>query len=91
MARKQAQPDPEVVQEANKPTEQNPLEAFATHQRNAAVEAGRALASLIPRGLRVHGWNAIVGAVADSVSSVAKTVRDEVILPDDEKKDQDKK
>ena len=59
MARKQAQPEPEAAQESNKPTEQNPLEAFATHQRNAAVEAGRALASLIPRGLRVHGWNAI--------------------------------
>lgn len=37
----------------------NTLEQFVEHQKTAAEEAGKALLSLIPPGIRTHGWKAI--------------------------------
>lgn len=93
MAKKAAAVEPEVAPESAEG--ENPIQGFLNHQGNALIEAGRAAASLIPTGLRQHGWNAIeesakgfsllVGAVADGVGTVAKTVKDEIILPQDDK------
>lgn len=57
-----------------------PLQEFADHQVSALEEAGKALVSLIPTGVRTHGWNAIeetgkgvgvlVNAAADGIKSV---------------------
>ena len=49
MAKKVSQPEEK---------EATPLEQFVEHEKNAFVEAGRALVSLVPAGLRKHGWNA---------------------------------
>ncbi len=46
--------------------EHTPLEEFVGHQRQAAIHAGRAMASLVPRGLREHG----VSAVEESAKGV---------------------
>jgi hypothetical protein len=96
MARKTSTPAPEAEAPVEATSsEENPLQGFLNHQGNALIEAGRAAASLIPEGLRKHGWNAIeesakgfsllIGAVGDGVGSVAKTVKDEIILPQEEK------
>ena len=87
MAKKTSQPEKEV----------KPLEAFVEHEKKAFLEAGRALASLVPSGLRKHGWNAIeesvkgmgvlAGAVKDSAADVIRTAKDEVIMPADETND----
>jgi hypothetical protein len=83
MAKKSEQPEKE-------PT---PLEQFVEHEKNAFVEASRALVSLVPSGLRKHGWNAIeeagkgvgalAGAVVDGVSDVLRTAKDEIVPADD--------
>jgi hypothetical protein len=82
MAKKEAQPEKEST----------PLEQFVEHEKNAFVEATRALVSLVPSGLRKHGWNAIeesakglgvlAGAVKDSAGDVIRTARDEIVPPE---------
>lgn len=62
----------------------NALEQFVEHQKTAAEEAGKALLSLIPSGLRKHGWKAIeetakgfgalVGGAADEVKKALDSV-----------------
>jgi hypothetical protein len=39
--------------------EQNSLDVFMEHQKKAAVSARKALFSLIPKGVKEHGQNAV--------------------------------
>ena len=79
MAKQSEQPEKEA----------SALEQFVEHEKNAFMEATRALVSLIPSGLRKHGWNAIeesakglgvlAGAVKDSAGDVIRTAKDEIV------------
>ena len=79
---------------AKKSEQSTPLEQFVEHEKNAFIEAGRALASLVPSGLRKHGWNALeesargigvlAGAVKSSAEDVIRTTKEEIIMPADE-------
>ena len=72
----------------------HPLVQFVEHQTRAAQEVGRAAISLIPTGLRKHGWNAleesakgfgvILNAVADGVGDITKAAKDEFVPKDEE-------
>ncbi|MFP4322636.1 MAG: hypothetical protein ACLFTK_09295 [Anaerolineales bacterium] len=82
MAKKTATHIEETPEEAY----QSPLEQFVEHQRQAAMHAGRAVASLIPRGLREHSVNAVeesakgvqslVGGLGSGAQRVGKRVDD---------------
>ncbi len=62
----------------------NALEQFVEHQKTAAEEAGKALLSLIPSGLRTHGWKAIeetakgFGVLVEGAASEVKKALDSV-------------
>lgn len=56
---------------------EKPLENFVNHQRNAATEAARAMISLVPEGLRKHGWNAIEES-AKGFGNLAEAAAEEV-------------
>lgn len=62
----------------------NTLEQFVEHERKAAEEAGKALISLIPAGIRTHGWKAIeetvkgFGVLVEGAASEVKKALDSV-------------
>jgi|GEM_PF-5292513 len=78
----------------------HPISAFVDHQARALQEAGRAAISLIPSGLRQHGWNALeesakgfgvlVNAVSDGVNDVTKDLKREFVPQDDKQDDNPK-
>jgi len=87
MTKKQTPPQEQEAEQVG--AQSKPLSAFVEHQGKAIQELGRAALSLIPNGVRTHGWNALeesakgFGAlaevVAEGVNNVVKSVKDEVV------------
>ncbi|HLA42685.1 MAG TPA: hypothetical protein VJZ27_04580 [Aggregatilineales bacterium] len=55
----------------------HPLEAFVRHQGKALQELGKAVLSILPKGVRDHGGNAIKES-AKGFSTLGNAVMDEV-------------
>lgn len=58
--------------------EATPFEEFVEHQKKAATEAGKALSSLLPQGLREHGETALKEMV-EGYRSLFNSTLDEVV------------
>jgi hypothetical protein len=79
-----------MSEEKQNPTENNPFDKFAEHQRKAAEEAGKALESLLPPEFKEHGriaveefmegfrvlFNAAVDEIKKEVNNHAKSEED---------------
>ncbi len=90
MPRKSAEVTPatEAV-EAETAATQNVIENFIDHQRKAIEEAGKAIAALVPSGLREHGENAVKEMV-EGYRTLLNSTLDEIIKAVERAKVEDK-
>lgn len=68
----------ELAEDVQERFEDTPFDEFIDHQRKAAMEAGKALESLIPEGFRDHGEIAVKEAV-EGYRRLFNSVIDQVV------------